>query len=119
MGWIFDSKGYIAVDMAGRNPDTVFEQALEAGADDVQFSDEIADIYTAPADLQAVRQAFVDAKYKLENAELTMIPQTSIALSPADTLQVMNLVETLEDLDDVAKVYSNLEISEEALAQME
>ena len=119
VGWLFDSKGYIAVDMAGRNPDMVFEQALEAGADDVQFGDGIADIYTEPADLQAVRQAFVDAKYKLEAAELTMIPQTSIALSPADTLQVMNLVETLEDLDDVAKVYSNLEISEEVLAQME
>ena len=58
VGWLFDSKGYIAVDMAGRNPDTVFEQALEAGADDVQFSDEMADIYTAPADLQAVRQVF-------------------------------------------------------------
>ena len=82
VGWLFDSKGYIAVDMAGRNPDTVFEQALEAGADDVQFSDEMADIYTAPADLQAVRQAFVDAKYKLEAAELTMIPQTSIVAQP-------------------------------------
>jgi YebC/PmpR family DNA-binding regulatory protein len=119
VGWLFDSKGYIAVDMAGRNPDTVFEQALEAGADDVQFSDETAEIYTAPADLQPVRQAFVDAKYKLENAELTMIPQTSIALSPAETLQVLNLVEALEELDDVAKVYSNLEITDEVLAQME
>ncbi len=47
-----------------------------------------------------------------------MIPKTSISLSPADTLQVMNLVETLEELDDVAKVYSNLEITDEALAQM-
>ena len=117
VGWLFDSKGYIAVDMAGRNQDKVFELALEAGAEDVQFGDEMAEIYTAPADLQAVRQAFMDAKYKLEDAELTMIPKTSIALSPADTLQVMNLVETLEDLDDVAKVYSNLEISEEALAR--
>jgi transcriptional/translational regulatory protein YebC/TACO1 len=105
--------------MAGRNPDTVFEQALEAGADDVQFGDESADIYTEPSDLQAVRQAFVDAKYKIENAELTMIPKTTVTLSPADTLQVMNLVENLEELDDVAKVYSNLEITEEALAEME
>jgi YebC/PmpR family DNA-binding regulatory protein len=119
VGWLFDSKGYIAVDMAGRDQDKVFELALDAGADDVQFGEEIADVYTAPADLQAVRQAFVDAKYKLESAELTMIPQTSVSLSPADTLQVMNLVEVLEDLDDVAKVYSNLEITEEALAQME
>lgn len=61
----------------------------------------------------------MDAKYKLENAELTMIPQTSIALSPAETLQVLNLVEALEELDDVAKVYSNLEITDEVLAQME
>ena len=71
----------------------------------------MADIYRRPTDLQAVRQAFVDAKYKIEAAESTMIPQTSIVLSPADTLQVMNLIETLEDLDDVAKVYSNLEIT--------
>ncbi len=48
--------------MAGRNQDKVFELALEAGAEDVQFGDETAEIYTAPADLQAVRQAFVDAQ---------------------------------------------------------
>ena len=66
-----------------------------------------------------MREAFFEAQVQLENAELTMIPKTSVGLRPADTLQVMNLVENLEDLDDVAKVYSNLEISEEALAQME
>lgn len=119
VGWLFESKGYIVADMTGRKEDKVFELALDAGADDVQFGDETAEIYTAPADLQSVRQAFLDAKYKLENAELTMLPKTSIALSPADTLQVMNLVEALEEIDDVAKVYSNLEISEEVLAQME
>jgi len=119
VGWLFDSKGYIAIDMTGRNEDKAFELALDAGAEDVQFSDGTAEIYTTPEDLQLVRQAFEDARYKIENVELMMIPKTSISLSPADTLQVMNLVETLEDLDDVAKVYSNLEISEEALAQME
>ena len=98
--------------------DKIFEVALDAGAEDVQFSDEAADIYTAPTDLQAVQQAFADAKYKIEAAELTMLPKTSVSLSPADTLQVMNLVEALEELDDVAKVYSNLEISEEVLAQL-
>ena len=77
VGWLFDSKGFIAVDMAGRNQDKVFELALDAGAEDVQFGDDMAEIYTAPADLQAVRQAFVDAKYKIEDAELTMIPKTA------------------------------------------
>jgi YebC/PmpR family DNA-binding regulatory protein len=119
VGWLFDAKGYIAIDVTGRNQDKVFELALDAGADDVQFGEESADIYTAPADLQTVRQAFEDSKYKFENAELTMIPKTYVSLSPADTLQVMNLIENLEDLDDIAKVYSNLDISEEALAQIE
>ena len=57
-------------------------------------------------------------RYTIQDAEVTMQPKTMISLSPADTLQVMNLIETLEELDDVSKVYSNLEISEEALAQM-
>ncbi len=119
VGWLFDSKGLIEVPMEGLSQDRVFELALEAGAEDVQFSDDVAEIYTAPADLQAVRQAFVDAKLPLEDAELTMLPKTQVTLSAADTLQVMNLVEALEDLDDVAKVYSNLDISEEVLANLE
>jgi YebC/PmpR family DNA-binding regulatory protein len=119
VGWLFEQQGYIVVSLEGRDQDKIFELALDSGAEDVQFGEESAEIYTQPADLQTVRQAFVDAHYKLENAELTMIPKTSVSLSPADTLQVMHLIESLEELDDVAKVYSNLEISDEALAEME
>ncbi len=104
--------------MEGKNEDKVFELALDAGAEDVQFGDETAEIYTEPSDLQTVRQAFEDARYKIESAELTMQPKTMISLSPADTLQVLNLVEALEELDDTSKVYTNLEISDEALAQL-
>jgi YebC/PmpR family DNA-binding regulatory protein len=119
VAWMFDNKGYISVPMKGLNEDKVFELALEAGAEDVQFTDESAEVYTIPEDLRAVRQAFQDAKLPMEGAELSLIPRTYIALSPADTLQVMNLVEALEELDDVTKVYSNLEITDEALAAME
>jgi YebC/PmpR family DNA-binding regulatory protein len=119
VGWMFDSKGYIAVPMQGLSEDEVFEAAIEAGAEDVQFADESAEVYTLPAELQAVRQAFQEAGLPLESAELSLIPKTYVALSPSDTLQVMNLVETLEELDDVAKVYSNLEITDEALAAIE
>jgi transcriptional/translational regulatory protein YebC/TACO1 len=55
----------------------------------------------------------------VEAAEISMVPKTMIDLNPADTLQVMNLIETLEDLDDVTKVYSNLNITDEALAKVE
>jgi transcriptional/translational regulatory protein YebC/TACO1 len=92
---------------------------LDAGAEDVIFGEDVAEIYTQPSDLQQVRQAFLDAGYEMETAELSMLPKTNVALNPADTLQVMHLIETLEELDDVARVHSNLEISEEALAALE
>jgi YebC/PmpR family DNA-binding regulatory protein len=119
VAWLFENKGVITIPMEKLDQDKVFELALEAGAEDVQFGEEMAEIYTEPGDLQAVRQAFQDAKLPIDNAELTMLPKTYVTLSPADTLQVMNLLEALEELDDVAKVYSNLEITEEALAKME
>jgi YebC/PmpR family DNA-binding regulatory protein len=119
VAWMFENKGYVTVPMRGLNEDKVFELALDAGAEDVQFSDDSAEIYTMPADLQSVRQAFQDARLPMENAELSLIPKTYVGLKPAETLQVMNLIETLEELDDVTKVYSNLEITDEALAAIE
>jgi len=119
VAWLFDSKGYITLPMENLNEDKVFEVALEAGAEDVAFSDGSAEVFTAPSDLQAVRQAFEDAHFEVETAELSMIPKTYVSLEPSDTLKIMNLIEALEDLDDVAKVYSNLDISEEALAEIE
>jgi transcriptional/translational regulatory protein YebC/TACO1 len=119
VGWLFDSKGYITVPATPKTQDKIFELALDAGAEDVVFGDEVAEIYTTPSDLPQVRQAFLDAGYTLEAADLSMLPKTSVSLKASDTLQVMHLIEALEELDDVAKVHSNLEISEEALAALE
>ena len=119
VAWLFDQKGLVTVDMTGKDPDAIFELALEAGAEDVQYGEGVAEIYTLPGDLQTVRQAFLDARYQIEDAEVAMLAQTQVSLEPADTLQVLILVETIEELDDVVKVDSNLEISEEALAQLE
>jgi YebC/PmpR family DNA-binding regulatory protein len=118
VAWLFEQKGLITVAMGPKDQDKVFETALEAGAEDVQYGDGVAEIYTMPSDLQEVRQAFIDGKYKVEDAEVIMQAKTQVSLNPADTLQVLNLVEAIEELDDVVKVDSNLEISEEALAQL-
>lgn len=118
VAWLFDQKGLVTVAMSPKDQDQIFELALESGAEDVQYGDDVAEIYTMPADLQAVRQAFLDAKYQIEDAEVAMLAKTQVSLKPADTLQVLNLVEAIEELDDVVKVNSNLEISEEALAQL-
>ena len=118
VAWLFEQKGLITVEMGPKDQDKIFEMALNAGAEDVQYGDGVAEIYTLPPDLQTVRQAFIDAKYKVTDAEVIMAAKTQVSLSPANTLQVLNLLETLEDLDDVVKVDSNLEISEEALEQL-
>lgn len=118
VAWLFEQKGLISVAMGPKDQDKIFELALDAGAEDVQYGDGVAEVYTMPADLQAVRQAFLDAKHKVEDAEVIMQAKTQVSLNPAETLQVMNLVEAIEELDDVVKVDSNLEISEEALEQM-
>jgi YebC/PmpR family DNA-binding regulatory protein len=118
VGWLFESRGYISIPLEGVNQDKLFELALETGAEDVVFSEDHAEVYTQTGDLQVVRQAFQDAKYKIESAEMTMVAKTLVDLSPVDTLQVMNLIEAIEDLDDVVKVYSNLNITDEALAKM-
>jgi YebC/PmpR family DNA-binding regulatory protein len=119
VGWLFDAKGYITLSMTGADQDKAFDLALDAGAEDIVFSDDTAEIYTSPADFPIVRQAFEDAAYTIESSELSMVPKTYVSLDPADTLQVMHLVEALEELDDVAGVNSNLDISEEALAAIE
>ena len=118
VAWQFDPKGYITLSTVGKNEDDLFEAALQAGADDIEFSDSIAEVYTESGDLKIVQDAFAIRGYKIEDAELIMKPRVLIALDAKETESVMSLIENLEDLDDVTSVYSNLEISDELLAAM-
>ncbi|HEY64080.1 MAG TPA: YebC/PmpR family DNA-binding transcriptional regulator [Caldilineae bacterium] len=117
VAWQFEMKGYITVPMASQDEDAVLEAAIEAGAEDVEFSDDVAEVYTAPTDLQAVREAFQERGIPVENAELIWKPTSTVSLGRKETLQNLSLIEALEDLDDVSRVFSNLDISEEAVEE--
>lgn len=119
VGWMFDLKGYITVPTAGVDPDEVFMAAVEAGADDVEVSDEVIEIYTAPDSLHAVREALDAAGFTVEEAELSQFAKNEIELGVKETLSIMAMVELLEESDDVDKVYTNLSISDDALAELE
>ena len=119
VAWQFDRKGYIAITPNGLNQETIFEVAVEAGAEDVVFGDDLVEIYAALENFQAVREALKDAGVEVEAAELAMVPKTAMQLEEKETLQVMGVIEALEELDDVQQVYSNLYISDEAMAQYE
>jgi len=119
VGWGFEQRGYISAPRNGQSEDKLFEMALEAGADDVDIGEELVEIYTAPDQLHAVRVALEKAGLKAESAELVMKPRNLADLAPKDAMSVMGLLDALEELDDVQQVYSNLNFSEEAVAQYE
>jgi YebC/PmpR family DNA-binding regulatory protein len=117
VAWLFDQRGIVSVETGDKDPDEISLLAIDAGADDVRVEDSMVDVYTAPTDLEAVRSALADSGVTIAGAEVGMVPKTSIALDPKETVGTMRLMERLEDLDDVQKVYTNLEISEEALVE--
>ncbi len=116
VAWMFDTKGYIAVARDDLDPDDIFLMAVDAGADDVEVGDDFVEVYTEPADLHWVREGLAGRGLTIEDAELSQVPRTIMALGEKETRQLMNMIETLEELDDVQQVYSNLDISEEILA---
>jgi len=117
VAWLFDQRGLLTLEADGSDPEDLELLAIDAGADDVRTDGDVVEVYTAPSELEAVRSALVEGGAAVSAAELTMVPKTAIELSPKDAASVMRLMERLEDLDDVQKVSTNLEISEEALAE--
>ncbi|MCG4568586.1 YebC/PmpR family DNA-binding transcriptional regulator [Enterococcus faecium] len=111
VSYLFDRKGYIAIERDGLTVDeeTMFEDVLEAGAEDLQTSPEVFEIYTAPEDFAAVRDE-LEKEFTLAQAELTMIPQTTIDLNEEQKEQLEHLVDKLEDDDDVSEVFTAAEM---------
>ncbi|HAQ7914956.1 TPA: YebC/PmpR family DNA-binding transcriptional regulator [Enterococcus faecium] len=111
VSYLFDRKGYIAIERGGLTVDeeTMFEDVLEAGAEDLQTSPEVFEIYTAPEDFAAVRDE-LEKEFTLAQAELTMIPQTTIDLNEEQKEQLERLVDKLEDDDDVSEVFTAAEM---------
>ena len=114
--WMFESKGLITVERADKDPDELFMTAVEAGAEDVDISNDVVEIYTAPADLHVVREELENQGLKVDEAELSMVPKTLMSLEEKETLQILHLIEQMEELDDVQQIFSNLDIPEEILA---
>jgi YebC/PmpR family DNA-binding regulatory protein len=119
VSWQFEPKGYFTLAPDDLDADEIFDIAVDSGADDVTFGADLVEIFSEPGDFQTVREGLEEHSLKLESAEITMMPKTTIALDEKQTFQNMNLISNLEDLDDVQQVYSNLDISDELMANFE
>jgi len=119
VAWQFEQKSYFSLEPAGMDADRVFDIAVESGADDVVFNDDLVEIYAEPGDFQIIREGLHLRGLKIDTAELTMVPRTTVGLDEKQAFQNMSLISSLEELDDVQDVFSNLEISDELMARYE
>jgi transcriptional/translational regulatory protein YebC/TACO1 len=119
VAWQFQRKAYFSIPAAGQNGDAVFEMAVDAGADDVQIGKETIEIFAPVEAFKAVAERLRKANIAPEETGLRMEPNQQTELSPDQAVQVMRVIESLEELDDVSTVYSNLMVTDEAVAAME
>ena len=116
--WNFDQKGVISVEKEGLSDDDIFEKATEAGADDVDMDGELYDVFTDPGELHNVVSALEGMGIEAKEAKLTMVPKNQVAVDAKALKSVLNLMEALEELDDVQDVYCNVEITDDAMAEV-
>lgn len=117
VAWQFEGKGLITIEAEGADPDELALAAIDAGADDVQVDGSIIEVHTAPTELAEVRGKLEEGGFKIANAELSMIPKNTVPVDEDAARQALRLLDTIEDLDDVQKVYSNADFPEAALME--
>ena len=118
VAWNFESRGIILVQPKDKmDPEELALKAIDAGADDFSVDGHEVEILTDPAQVDDVRRALEATGAVVTNAEVAMVPKTQIDLPNDQTTAVIRLVDRLEDLDDVTRVYTNVRISDEVLAQ--
>ena len=98
-----------------KDEDELMEQAIDAGADDMQTVEDHYEITTAVENFEAVRKALEDASVPMETAELTRIPQNTVSLDEKKGKALLKLMDILDDHDDIQKAYSNFDISDEVM----
>ena len=116
VGWNFELRGVITVTPNGKDADDIALMAIDAGAEDVSLGGDAIDVYTSPAELENVKKALQDGGITVASAEAARVPKTTVQLADRDAVQTLRLVEKLEALDDVQKVYFNAEFSDDVLA---
>lgn len=119
VGWQFEQISYFSFPSSAMNFDKAFELGIEGGANDVVEDDGTIEITAPVSSFKILADALHKANVQPDEAELRMAPTQEMELSTDDTMQVLKALETIEDIDDVQNVYSNLKVSDDALAALE
>jgi YebC/PmpR family DNA-binding regulatory protein len=115
VAWMFDRKGHLILEADGGDEEQLMEVALECGAEDFSADDGHFVVSTAVLDFHAVSLALEAKGIKIDTAELAMVPKNLVKVEGDDAVQLVKLIEKLEELDDVSKVFTNADIDAAAL----
>jgi YebC/PmpR family DNA-binding regulatory protein len=118
VAWMFSQKGVIEVDKSAIGEEELMMLVLDAGAEDLQDGGEVHEIVAPLAGFEAVKQALEEKGVASSQASLAWLPQNMLAVESKDVEPIINLLEALEDLDDVQKVYSNFDAPEAELQKL-
>ncbi|MGE5594558.1 MAG: YebC/PmpR family DNA-binding transcriptional regulator [Hyphomicrobiales bacterium] len=119
VAWQFEPRGIITVTVNSHDPEELALQAIDAGAQDVQVEGDTIEIQTEPSDLEPVRKNLEAAGLEVENADYAMVPKVTIELDEKTAHAALKLIDSLEDLEDVQRVYSNADFSDAVLESYE
>ena len=118
VAWTFDQKGIISLTVEKADPEELALQVIDSGAEDVKIEEDSIEVHTAPHDLEQVRRSLEEQGIAMESSELVMVPKISVFLEEKEALQFLRLVDRLEELDDVQKVYFNADFNAEIMQQV-
>jgi len=118
VAFMFTLRGLILLERSAIEEEPLMDVALEAGADDVVEADDMWEITTQPTELHAVKTSLEGGGVELLSAQITMIPNDLIQLNAEEAGKILRLIDSLEDHDDVQKVYHNAGIPDEVLAEL-
>ncbi len=117
VSWLFESRGVITVEGNTSDAEGIALRAIDAGAEDVRTQDSYVEIYTQPQDLEKVRK-IIEEKEHVISAELSLMPKTTVVLDENKAVQALNFLDELEALDDVQRVFSNMDFSDTTLERL-
>ena len=115
VAWMFEKKGYIVVSKKTIDEDKLMGVALDAGAEDLVVEDENYAIKTSPQDFFKVKKAIDEAKIATEDAEITLLPKSTVKIAGEDAKKVLDLVDSIEEHEDIQHVYANFDIPDDLI----
>ncbi len=117
VAWQFEPKGIVAVQTDNGDTEELALRAIDAGAEDVTVESGVVEVYTRPEELEKVRAALEEGDIPVISAELSMVPKATLELDEKAAMQTLRMMDKLEELDEIRRVSSNVDFSDEVLAK--